>query len=293
MTLSAPHVRWLSLIRYQVMAAVEQSRQPMPLAMLAINGLHDAVEAMLGLVAEHRSVAVKGRDFVQLLDTVLGDVSAVGHHRTSLIALNNARVGFKHHGNVLDEMSVERHRVGAENFLTDITTEALGENFDAISITGFIIDKEARRRVEAAETVWAGGDGPLAMARLRLAFERLIEDYEKRKTWMPGRTLFTTRPLHPPTGHGVHDDRRMNYVEAWLDAIDKRMKLLTFGVDVRRYVYLDAHAPRASVLRGMGALSLGMVCRPRLTRYSVDATGSSSTRRCIWRRRTTSSTPGR
>lgn len=249
-TLSTPHLRWLSLIRYQVMAAVEQSRQPMPLAMLAINGLHDAVEAMLGLAAEHRSVTVRGRDFAQLLDAVLCDVPAVGHHRTSLIALNSARVGFKHHGNVLDEMSVERHRVGAENFLAEITTEALGENFDAISMTGFITDPEARRHVEAAEMVWVGGDGPLAMARLRLAFERLIEDYEKRKTWAPGRTLFTTRPLHPATGHGLHDDGRMNHAEEWLAAIDQRMKLLTFGVDLRRYVYVNAHAPRTSMIKG-------------------------------------------
>jgi hypothetical protein len=96
MTLTQPHVEWLSLIRYQAITAVEQSRLPMPLAMLSINGFHDAVEAMLGLVAEHRQVAVKNKgDFAQLFDGVAVDVAPVlDHHRARLIALNNARVGF-------------------------------------------------------------------------------------------------------------------------------------------------------------------------------------------------------
>ncbi len=39
--LSAPHTEWLTLIRYQARQADDQSRQPPPLATLAINGLQD------------------------------------------------------------------------------------------------------------------------------------------------------------------------------------------------------------------------------------------------------------
>jgi hypothetical protein len=88
-TLSPSHTRWIALIRYQANTAVEQSRQPVPLSMLAINGLHDAVEALLGLVAEHRELTVKGKDFDKLFDAVRDDVPAVAHHRTAMIALNS------------------------------------------------------------------------------------------------------------------------------------------------------------------------------------------------------------
>jgi hypothetical protein len=238
MTLSPAHIRWIALIRYQATTAIEQSRQPVPLSMLAINGLHDAVEALLGLVAEHRHINVKGKDFAQLFNAVQAEVPAIGSHRTAMLALNNARVGYKHHGNVLDVMMIERHRGGAQNFLTEVTKEALGEDFDTLAITALIADEAARRHVDAAERAWAAGDGGMALAHLRLGFDELVDSYVKRKS-----TLFDTRPSFRPWGHGRSDDKRMNYAEKWMDALDERLKLLMLGVDMRRHLYLDAHAP--------------------------------------------------
>lgn len=250
MTLFPQHTRWIALIRYQTTTALEQSRQPPPMSMLAINGLQDAVEALLGLVVEHRQLTVKGKDFAQLFDAVRDALPAISHHRTGMIALNTARVGYKHHGNVLDTMTIERHRASAQNFLVDLTKEALGEDFDTVGLTTLIADEDARRHVTAAEKAWTASDGQVALARLRIAFDHLVDSYVKRKEWSPSSGLFDTRPPHPPTGHRMHDDRRMNYVEAWLKGVDERLKLLMLGVDVRRFLYLDAHAP--AIMRSFG-----------------------------------------
>jgi hypothetical protein len=43
----------LAFIRYLYSSAVEQSRQPEPVAALAVLSLHDAVELVLHLAAEH------------------------------------------------------------------------------------------------------------------------------------------------------------------------------------------------------------------------------------------------
>jgi hypothetical protein len=249
MTLTQPHVEWLSLIRYQATAAVEQSRQPMPLAMLSINGFHDAVEAMLGLVAEHRQVAVKNKsDFAQLFDGVAVDVApALDHHRARLIALNNARVGFKHHGNVLDGMTIERHRVNTMEFLTDAAAAALGQNFETVSLTGLILDDEARTFVEEAETLWAVSDGEAALGKLRLAFDRLITDYEQRKVWYQGRSLFHTEPSFRPSAlSGIVRDKVTEHFTHWLEALDERLKILSLGIDMKRFAYFNAHVPIAT-----------------------------------------------
>lgn len=248
MTLARPHVEWLSLIRYQAVAAIEQSRQPMPLAMLSINGLHDAVEAILGLVAEHRQVAIRNKgDFAQLFDAVAGVVPSLDHHRARLIALNSARVSFKHHGNVLNGMTIERHRVNAMEFLADAAAAALGQNFEAVSLTGLIRDDEARTFVEEAETGWAAGDGEVALGQLRIAFERLIEDYEQRKVWHQGNSLFHTEPPFRPNAlSGAVSDEVAKHFMNWLRALDQRLKLLSFGIDLKRFAYFDAHVPVAT-----------------------------------------------
>lgn len=249
MTLARPHVEWLSLIRYQATVAVEQSRQPMPLAMLSINGLHDAVEAMLGLVAEHRQIAVRNKsDFVQLFDAVAAAIApSLDPHRARLNALNNARVGFKHHGNVLDGMTIERHCVNAMDFLADAAAVALGVDFEAVSLTGLVRDDAARAFVEAAETCWAEGDGEAALGQLRLAFDQLIKDYEQRKLWHQGNSLFRTEPLSRPTAlFGFVKDKVAEYFMKWLDALNQRVKILSLGIDVKRFAYFDAHVPVAT-----------------------------------------------
>jgi hypothetical protein len=238
MALSPAHTSWIALIRYQATTAVEQSRQPTPLSTLAINGVQDAVEALLGLVIEHRKISVKGKDFMQYFDAVAGSVPAIASHRNAMVSLNSARVSYKHHHNILERTSVERNRVNALNFLADLATEALGVDFDTVGLTVLIADEAASRHITAADEHWAAGDRQVALAHLRLAFDQLVDSFVERKL-----TLFDTRPRMKPTGRGLFDDKRMNYAEKWLEALDKRLKLLMLGVDVRRYLYLDAHAP--------------------------------------------------
>ena len=246
MTLSPSHTRWIALIRYQMNIAIEQSRQAAPLSVLAINGLQDSVEAMLGLVIEHRQLAPKNEAFIAMFEAVSADVPAVRHHRSALMTLNKARISYKHYGNVLDTMSIERNRASAQNFLTDLANEGLGEDFDTVGLTALLANETARLHVEAAEAAWADDDGMLAMGRLRMAFDQLVEDYTQRKTWSPGSSLFDTRPWAPPSNGGDYDlakDSNIVHINKWLGSLDERMRLLMLGVDVRRFLYLDAHAP--------------------------------------------------
>lgn len=255
MPLSPHEAEWLSLIRYQALSAMELSRQPPPLGGTAINGLQDAVEAFLRLCVEHQQANVPPKsEFLQVFDAVDKHPlvnSALGGHRAGLLALNQARVGFKHHGNVPSPATMERARVNAQAFLDQACQLVLNQRLDDVSLTAFIRDDEARRLVEAASTAWANGDTNEAMVSLRLAFDRLVRDYEQRKVWHLGRSLFTTKPSSMPW----QSDLRKLGVEKlvdWLQALEGRTTLLAFGVDLRRYAYFEAHTPAVGyVLSGV------------------------------------------
>jgi hypothetical protein len=257
MPLSPHEAEWLSLIRYQALTAVELSRQPPPLGATAINGLQDAIEAFLRLCVEHLQANVSTKSefhFHQVFDAVDKHSSvngALGGHRLGLLALNQARVGFKHHGNVPSPTTIERARVNAEAFLEQACQVVLGQRLEDVSLTAFIRDHEARQLVEAANAAWANGDAREAMTSLRLAFDRVVRDYEQRKVWYEGRSLFTTEPSFMPR-KGDLKKLGVEKLVDWLKALDQRTTLLAFRVDLRRYAYFNANTPVVHHLLGGG-----------------------------------------
>ena len=249
------HVRWLSLIRYQASVADELIRQPTPLAMLAINTLHDAVESLLVLAIEVRTLTPPDRKptFMQLFDTVSKDVpGTLAAHRRNVDNLNDARVNFKHHGVALDQSSIDRLHVAARAFLADASRAAPGQDFDSISLARLIPEPSVRQAAEDAEVKWGAGDQHGAMLGLRQAFNLLVSAYERAYS-SGSRSPFTARP---PGGVAV-DAQRMrtmaefgalgvagdNHNDRWLRNLDDRVRLLALGVDLNRYTFLDVHAP--------------------------------------------------
>lgn len=252
-TLSPAHIRWLSLIRYQARVAEEQSALPAPLGTLAISGLQDAIEAMLGLVAEHHGIPVQRMSpFDKLFDAVTNRFDALEHYRGPLLALNSARVGYKHHGNHVDQSTVERHRLAAVTFLADTAQVCLAQDFHAVSLTGLINDLDARGLVESAETRWRAGEQHRALGDLRLAFDELIRNYENT-TRRSGRSFFDARP-HPSASYeaararsrsqlGAFGNAQGKHFEDWLRNLENRMKMLAFGIDLRGFAFFDAQVP--------------------------------------------------
>lgn len=253
----APHqAEWLSLIGYQLRTARAQADQAAPLNALAISSLHDAVESLLSLSAESLGANVKNRaDFIQLFDAV-GDAltrpASVAGHRSAMNALNQARVGFKHHGNRVDEQTLRRHFANAENFLADLTDAVFSVRLEDVSLLLFIRDPKVRQRLESAGDNWANGNHHEAMQDLWIAFDELVTDYQARKSWHPGKTLFSTKPSFLPS---VFDLRKEGKVAEktfeWLESLDSWVRILAIGVDARRYAYFNSHTPNGfKVLSG-------------------------------------------
>jgi hypothetical protein len=253
-SLTPVQVQWLALIRYQVSVADQQSRQPMPLSMLGINTLHDAVESMLGLIVEVQNLPEpKGNGtFMELFGTVTADQPGLSGHRGKVRDLNDTRNGFKHHNRYADAGMIERLRVNGADFLAEAARIVLDVDLATISLTALITEQIPRLLVERAEKHWRDGEGDEALADLRRAFDAQVKSYERSKSWDPYRSVFDTRP--PSGGYtsakarqasalGAFGDPVNDHLEKWLQALDERVKLIGLGVDMRRWAYLDAHAP--------------------------------------------------
>lgn len=244
--LSPSLVEWLSLIRYQVIAAEDQIRQPAPINALAINIAQDAVESVLSLVVQHRGGDVKSRpDFLQLFDAAMqriGSPDELVAFRPSLAAMNTSRVNFKHYGNTTTESTVRRHVERAVDFVRSLCDHALGISLESVSLLVFIQNEQVREHLQESRASWIAGQREEATESLRLAFDLLIRDYTGRKQWYPGNGLFSTEPSFFPSVFQLRD-LGIEKVADWLKRLDSWVTYLALGVDMRRYAFFDAHMP--------------------------------------------------
>lgn len=238
----------LSLVRYQLMVAEQQARQPAPLSSLSLGNMQDAVESILGMVVEREHITISNRnDFLQLFDavarTVDGDPSIAGF-RPGVATMNLARVNFKHHGNQAESGTITRHLGSSKELIGVLVERVYGVRLDAVSLLLFVRDTQARSHLELAQSNWDSHKSQDAIDELRLAFDCLTRDYERRKAWHPGKSLFSTKPSFIPSIFEIRKSgKEMEKAFEWLESLDGWVKMLALGIDMRRYAYFDAHTP--------------------------------------------------
>lgn len=250
-SLAPTEVERLAIIRYQLLIADQQATQVPPTDSLALGTAQDAVESMLRLVADHRGIHVGSREpLMNLFDKVASDVpnnKAFLGLRAATDSLNNARVAFKHHGNWADPRTIERHVASAHQVVSVLSEQALGTEVESASLMIFARDEQVRDHLIAAQDLQRDGLGDQAMKQLRLAFDRLVRDFEDRKSWHPGRSLFSTRPPHVKLHHAQSPSWKdpVHGAYRWLESLDSWVKMLALGVDMRNFAFFQAHVPAA------------------------------------------------
>lgn len=238
----------LSLVRYQLLVSEQQAAQPAPLNSLALGSMQDAVESMLGLIVEHSHITVRNRsDFLQLLDAVAASVEGeppIVGFRASAAAMNLARVNFKHHGNHAESSTIARHLRSSWDLVDELSRRVFFVRIDEVSLLLFVRDAQARAHLESAQVDWSGGKAESAADSLRLAFDRVVRDYESRKSWHPGKSLFSTKPSFMPSVFDRRDaGKAVDKAFEWLESLDDWVRMLALGVEMRRYAFFSAHVP--------------------------------------------------
>jgi hypothetical protein len=262
-------VQRLAFIKYLYGTAVEQSRQPDPLAASSLLTFHDSVELFLQLSAEHLDAQTTPKtQFLQywnLLNEELGANKLT--QRESMRRLNSARVQLKHNGTMPSKLALESFRSSVTSFFEDSTPLVFGIGFDSISMINLVSHAAARANLERAKQLMDAGNVPEALREIAIAFERLLKDYRER-TGIGFRELRTPFSYHIPTSKlgaqmstdtlkhqlkGVKTDKLRKILVSVMVALSDVLKsvtelqralnVMTLGLDYRRYARFHQATP--------------------------------------------------
>ena len=189
--------------------------------------------------------------------------------KESMRRLNGARVGLKHHGTLPSKLDIEAFRATATSFFEENTPTVFHVNFATISLIELIQCVDTRNNLAQAEELLKDGKIEDSLDRIAVAFNELIDDYERRKTGRFGRSPFFfgdsmtfLDSFFMGLGHGHRgiagvtsetEDKLAQFIDRVkesIEALQDAVKILSLGIDYRRYVKFRLLTP--SILRTIG-----------------------------------------
>lgn len=250
-TLSKDTIQRLAFIKYLLNVAIGQSRQPEPLAAASILTFHDSIELFLQLACEHRSASTKSNiGFCEYWDVLKPKMSPDElTQKESMKRFNKSRVGLKHQGILPTKQDIEAYRVNAINFFDDNTPLVFGVGLDSISMIGLIKYEAVKTRLKQAEVFKKKNELEKAIVEMAIAFKQLVDCYETPKRSPLGWSPFSFKEDMTINTSGyveshIHD--LVNYVEDSLATMQDAIKILSFGLDYRKYARFQLLVPYVS-----------------------------------------------
>lgn len=267
MTLDEVSTRRLAFIRYLLNTAVEQSQRPEPLCSASILTFHDATELFLQLACEHLGVGRVRPNFLDYWEVLGQKLSGKGPtQKESMRRLNSARVELKHHGTLPSKLAIEGFRANAINFFEENTPILFGIGLSDVSLIELVQFEDAKKNLKEAEYLLNQSKIEDALDKVALAFEQLIRDYEMRKMGEFGRSPFFfgkemdflrsffwdfDQLLAGPSFTGKMEEF-VDSVRESLEALQGAVKILSLGIDYRRYAKFRLLTPNISWTIGGG-----------------------------------------
>jgi len=258
-------IRRLAFIKYLCNLAVEQSLKPEPACATSVLMFHDSIELFLELASEQLDEGKSGANFMEYWELLKPKLRNNGlTQKESARQLNTARVGLKHSGIWPSKLAIEGFRATATNFFEENTPIVFGIEFSDISLIELVQYQETRKSLVEAQELLKDGKIEDALDKIGLAFVQLVDDYEKSKKDRFGRSPFffgermaflSSFFLHVEGDLGRFIDKVKDSVEALQEAV----KLLSLGLDYRRYARFRLITP--IILKTTGGYSIQRIQR--------------------------------
>lgn len=236
-------IRRLSLPRFLYRAGAVALDGSGPYASgLATSLFQDSVEAFLRILAETGGVNVGPQvSFDALIDKVGVCYGSVSEHKAALSRLNKARVGFKHHAVSVFRDDAVHFRETARTFLTEVTKDALGLEFERASLISAIGHRRTENWLHKAQAALADDDYSTALKHAATAFQIYLNSRSVHKARGNSHRLWGP-PENYESGHPLRSFAR--WVIAHFDEIHMAMDLLSHGLDITgywRFLELTSH----------------------------------------------------
>jgi len=249
--------RRLANIKYLYTQGMEQSYKPESLAWISILTFHDAIELFLQFTSEYLDIGktqVKFLEYWDLINSKLGKSQLTA--KESMRRLNRARVSLKHHGIYPSTLDLEGFRAEAANFFKDNTQLVFNIEFDEISMTDLIDNKDIVERIKEAELLNTQGNTSDALIEIAVAFSLVMKDYEDRIEKVAGYSPFSViEDTESITSIGryywdkdEHDlegkfGELVDNINNSIDSIREVVKILGLGIDFNRYIKFISLTP--------------------------------------------------
>jgi hypothetical protein len=228
----------LALIRYLYALALDQSKQPEPLNMIALLHFHDAVELFLALASEYLNAGKTGQGFMDYWEAINQKLPGKDFaQKDAMKRLNAARANFKHHGIVIAPAEIEAFRLNVEAFFRENAQKVFALDFDDVSMSALVLEDAVRTRLEEADTLRSRGDIAAALKEVACAFQELLHGFKWRLFKEQQTFPFESLPpagLLPSASSGSSEFARS--VAKALRDLNEQVKILSLGIDYRSYV---------------------------------------------------------
>jgi len=251
-------VKRLALIKYFYKEAVEQSQRPEPLCSVSILTFHDAIEFFLHVASEYLDIGKKQPSFMEYWEILAPKLpKGIPAQKESMRRLNGARVALKHHGTSPSKLDIEAFRASATNFFEENTPPIFDIKFSEISLIELVQCEETKNNLKESKLLLEENKIEDSLDKVAIAFTQLIDDYESRKRGRFGRSpFFFGQSLSFLSSFHMGVDRNqigkladfVDKIKESVEALQVAVKILSLGVDYRRYVkfrLLTPHIDRA------------------------------------------------
>jgi hypothetical protein len=250
-SLTVDVTRRLAAIKVLLSRAEEESGLAAPFSADSINRLHDIADMFLALAVQVHNVKLPS-NFEGYWDALASPLGRPLGYRTAMQRFNKVRVNLKHYGAEPHAGEIKEGLSAVRGLLEDECSALFGIELGAVSLGDFVSDAKARELLVSAEDFWLRGEPLEAFAHLSEAFQRVVKDYTERKQTGSGRSIFSTGvdfTFLTPFHRRVEDRAQARFehgVIETINALDRKVLLIGFGIDMRRFGRFEALTPHVA-----------------------------------------------
>ena len=265
----------LTFIKYLFNTAVEQSVKPEPQCSASILMFHDSVEFFLQLAAGYLDVSKKEVKFMEYWELLASSQKKSGiqlSQKELMRRLNDVRGLLKHQGTRPSKLDIEEFKLNVTDFFAENTKIVFDLDFNELSLIDLVQFDRVRDKLNEAQKALSENMIEKALANVAIAFDLLIGEYESTKTrrfglspffsgksfrYIRGKDIFrrgyNNRVFDSSSSVGKHSLDKSFDVEKLVDFIDSvsesmesiqdTLKLVSLGIDYRKYVKFRLYTP--------------------------------------------------
>lgn len=273
-------IKRLAFIKYILNQANHQSRLPEPICASSLLSFHDATELLLHLIAEELNVKVNDNlmDYWNKLNPRLkqlgkGELTQI----ESMRRLNKARVALKHHGILPSKLDIEDYRALTNTFFQESVKNAFGIDLGDVSLIELISYKKAKEYLKKAEQEFKENKIKECVTNLSISFFMLLSEYENTKRSRYGSSSFhfgSDMTFLSSFAVGLdHNDKLYRFVDTVknsITSIQRAIKILSFGIDYRKYVKFSLITPHTTFIPQRDEPLVSMSGEPKMSKEEFE-----------------------